>query len=163
MSLVIETGASLSNANSYVSLVDATSYAVDYGLSSAWSMATEASQEEALRLGTQYIDLEYSDRFKGNKTTRDQALAWPRTNVVDSDGFTYNSDEMPVCLKYAVVEAAIRVLDGDSLLGVIEEPGIIRYEKITAGTIEDETEYVDGKSQVPSYPKIDALLRPILT
>lgn len=163
MAFVVETGSGLIDANSYISLSDASSYVADHGNSSTWSAAADASKEEALRLGTQYIDLKYGNRYIGRKATRDQALCWPRLTVVDADGYSYDSNEIPNCLKQATVEAALRVIEGDDLLGVVENPGTIKREKTALpGPLSEEIEYVGGKSQVPYYPKIGALLRPII-
>jgi len=162
MALVVETGSGLTNADSYISLTDANSYVSDHGDPSSWSDATDDEKEEALRLGTQYIDLKYGNRFVGVRGSRDQALDWPRSAVVDVNGYIYDSDEIPTCLKYAVVEAALRHLAGDDLLGVLNNPGTIKSERKKIGVMEKEVEYVGGKAPAKAYPKIRALLRPIL-
>lgn len=162
MSLVVETGSGLTNADSYISLADANSYVAGHGNTSSWSAAADDEKEEALRLGTQYIDLKYGGRFAGVRGSRDQALNWPRSAVIDIAGYSYDSDEIPVCLKQAVVEAALRHLADDDLLGVIENNGTVKREKSKLGPLEDDVEYVGGKSQAPAYPRIRALLRPIL-
>lgn len=162
MSLIVETGSGLTNADSYISLADANSYVADHGNPSSWSAATDDEKEEALRLGTQYIDLKYGNRFLGVRGSRDQALNWPRSAVIDIEGYSYDSDEIPVCLKQVVVEAALRHLADDDLLGVIENNGTVKREKSKIGPLEDEVEYVNGKSQASAYPKIRALLRPLI-
>lgn len=160
MSFTVETGAGLSTANSYISVTDADSYIANFGNSSTWTGATEAEKQEALRIGTQYLDLKYS--FRGVKYTKEQALAFPRAGVCDDDGYSVLSDEVPEAIKRACVEAALRHLAGDSLLGYQENPGTIKRERSKVAVIEEEIEYMGGKSQVPRYPKIDALLRGLI-
>lgn len=162
MALIVEDGSGLTNSDSYISLADANSYVADHSNPSSWSAATDDEREEALRLGTQYIDLQYGGKFKGVKADRDNALYWPRSGVSDSDNYSYEDYEIPLCLKYAVVEAALRVLAGDDLLGVLTNPGTIKREKKKLGPMEKEVEYMGGKAPVKAYPKIKLLLRPII-
>jgi len=162
MALIVETGSGSSTSDSYISLADANTYIASHGNSTTWSAATDASKEEALRIATQYIDLKYEDRFVGIKASRDNALCWPRIGVIDADGYSYNSNEIPLRLTYAVAEAALRHIAGDDLLGVITDNGTIKSETSILGPIEDTVEYIGGKSQTPAYPKIMALLRPIV-
>lgn len=162
MSLIVETGSGLSTAVSYISLADADAYIADHGNSAAWSAAADADKEQYLRLATQYIDLQFGNRFKGVKTARDNALCWPRYGATDSDGYPYDSNEIPLYVKYATVEAALMVLAGDDLLGVLANPGIIESESKKIGPLEKSVTYVGGKAPVKSYPRIKALLRPVI-
>lgn len=165
MALIVETGTGVSGADSYISLADANTYVSNHGTSAAWSAAPEASKEQALRLATQYIDLKYGDRFKGCKTWNSQAkrqsLQWPRRGAIDNDGYEYSDDELPACLLSAVVEAALRVIAGDDLLGVMDT-GIIASESSTIGPLSQSISYVGGKGPYKQYPKIQALIRPII-
>jgi hypothetical protein len=162
MSFIVETGAGLSTANSYLSVADANTYHTDHSGSTSWSGASQADKEKALRLATQYIDARYDGRWKGSRSNEDQALAWPRANVVDSDGYILDSDDLPARLEHAVGELALRVLEGDTLFDDISEPGSIASETIVAGPVEFSQTYVGGKSQVKSYPLIDMLVRPLI-
>jgi hypothetical protein len=107
MTLVVEDGTGLANAESYLSVADATDYFVRYG-NPAWN-GEIPDLEAALRRATQYIDSEY--RFKGCKLTPTQALQWPR------DGYTMASLGVTwpvVRLRQACAELAVRAL-ADSL------------------------------------------------
>ncbi len=162
MSFVVETGAGLSTANSYLSVADADAYHTDHSGSTAWSGASEADKQKALRLGTQYLDVRYDGRWKGTRSNDDQALAWPRANVVDSDGYILDSDDLPERLENAVAELALRVIGGDTLLDDIDEPATISSESVTAGPIQFSQQFTGGKSQVKGYPLIDGLIRPLI-
>ena len=138
---VVEDGSGKANANSFVTLAEADQYVEDHGAEATWTAADQATQEEALRRGTQYVDLKFGGRFVGYKARRDNALSWPR---------------------YAAVEAALRHLAGDDLLGAVAHPGELAAESVSVGPITESLQYVGGKSQVPYYPKIVTLLRRIL-
>lgn len=162
MTLVVEDGTGLSTADSYISLADANTYVAAHGALASWTAAADADKEEALRLAAQYIDLKYGSRFLGTKYLRDQALCWPRDSVVDDQGHSYEYYEIPNGVLQAQVEAAMRVIEGDDLLDVIDEPGTISSESVTVGPIQESKSYMGGKSQVKKYPKVDLLLRPVL-
>ena len=51
-------------------------------LTLAWTGASKSQQEEALRLGTAFVDQLF--HFRGSPLFRGQALSWPRSGVVDS-------------------------------------------------------------------------------
>ena len=161
MSLIVETGAGLSNAESYISVANADIYNTAYVGNALWAntATTTAMKEVALRVATQYIDAKYS--FKGYKSIQGQALAWPRADAYDDSDYLLSSTSIPECLKRAVVEAAIRHIAGDLLLGVQDKPGAIASESIKVGPIEKSVSYVAGRSQAKAYPKITGLLKSI--
>lgn len=163
MAFTVETGTGLSNANSYLSVVDTDSYHANHSGSTDWSGASNADKEKALRLATQYLDVSYDGRWKGSRSNEAQSLAWPRQNVVDNDEYIYSSNTLPQKLKDAVAELALKVIEGNTLLDDIDEPGVIKREKTKIGPLEDETEYIRGKSQNKKYQLINALVKPLIT
>lgn len=76
MALIVESGAGLPNADSYVSVEDCAAYAAGHGLTFA---GTEPEKEARLRRATQYLDTNPEYAYKGEPQTDTQALAWPRT------------------------------------------------------------------------------------
>ena len=56
MALVVEDGTGKTDADSYLSLVDADAYNLAHSASTDWNGAVEAVKEKALRLATQYLD-----------------------------------------------------------------------------------------------------------
>jgi hypothetical protein len=164
MALVVEDGTGLSNADSYLSEADADTYHTDHGNPTKWSNATTAQKEEALRLATQYLDATYNGRWRGRRNLIDQALDWPRLDVYDRDGFLLPSDELPAALEHATAEMALRYRElGSSLIPDLSEPGDIRRERVRVGTIEEDIEYIGGKSQMVTYRIVDGLLRDLIT
>jgi len=104
--LVVEDGSGMSNADAYVSLAYAATYHDKYG-NDAWSAASAATQERAIRRATQYIDTHY--RFRGSQYTYSQKLLWPRADMYVENIY----QTWPVArVQDACCELALRALDG---------------------------------------------------
>lgn len=97
--------------DSYVTLVEANAYWSARN-NSAWSAASDANKEKAIRESTQYLDGAYS--FIGFMTSFTQSLAFPRNGVVIESGNyagrSYSSSEIPAQIKTAVYELALEAL-----------------------------------------------------
>lgn len=125
MAIVVEDGTGLENSNSYISVNDATVYFSVRGITS-WSELTQDKQEIALIKATDYLDNAFD--WNGKKKTQEQALKFPRENLVDSDG--YKVEGIPLNLKYAECECAILIATGTELFQVLETNGAVTSEKI---------------------------------
>jgi hypothetical protein len=78
MTLIIEDGSGVANANTYVSVADARAYAALRGLTLP---ASDPAVEVLLVLACDYMQ-QVETRFKGERTLGDgQVLAWPRAGV----------------------------------------------------------------------------------
>ena len=147
MALTVEDGTGLPGADSYVSLADADTYHTDHGDPSSWSGATTSKREEGLRIGTQYIDLRFSGRWKGTRVEELQALDWPRFGVLDRDDFVIDSNTVPGRLKDATSEAALRHIDGVILIPDVDTSSGIRRERVKVGSIEEDITYA-GRGKI---------------
>lgn len=99
-------------ANTYVTLEDATVYLVDGRLySEAWTGATPTNQERALIQATRLLD-EWFDWY-GIVRTREQALRWPRSGVLDREGYNLDYDTIPVDVANATADLALELLKRD--------------------------------------------------
>jgi hypothetical protein len=149
---VVEDGTGKSDANAYISVVNADSYWADRGTPTEWTAATATDKEQALVKATDYIDAHYR-WISGTIGSTDQALAWPRDNALDRHGRYIDSDEVPEEVEAAACELAQKVLEGDTLITDVEDR--ITMEKV--GPI--VTEYGEGGStgQV-SYTYVDQIL-----
>jgi hypothetical protein len=96
--------------DSYITLTDALTYFDRRLHSDAWTTASDADREKALRAATTLIDL---CDFKGQRTTASQPLAWPRRYVFDREGCLVPADAPPAAIKHAACEMAIHVLSRD--------------------------------------------------
>lgn len=162
MSLIVETGAGLSTAESYASVAEATTYHAAFG-NAAWALAVLAAQEVALRKATQYLDAKYHNRWTGVRVNSTQALDWPRAYADTDDQFYIASDVVPTQVKNATAEMALRALT-DDILADIDEPGGLTAKKVKVGSIEIERKWESGpQSQTPIYRVVDGILQSILT
>lgn len=166
-------------AESYFSIEEADAYFAARG-NDNWTGQVLA-KEAAARLATQYLDNAYRDKWKGYRTTQEQALAWPRIGsggdsrfrypgrsfavwgVVDSDGFEIPTDAVPENVKRAAMEAALLVLRGTEL-----EPTLVRGRQVksvdkTVGPLRTSVVYMDSAPSVDRYTVIDGLLRGLVT
>lgn len=108
MTIVVENGTGLANAESYLSVADANAYHVRMK-NAAWNGEVLAL-EAALLKATQYIDANYD--FGGCVLTRGQALKFPRDSYTMSD-WGLVSPYWPVLrLQQACAELALRAHTG---------------------------------------------------
>ena len=108
MALVVEDGTGKSDADSFISLVDARAFAAKYGITLP---ADDTAAEVALRQGCQYVELQQK-RFSGSRLTATQALSWPRTGATNVYSFDYADGYMPKQLGFAQVYAAAEYAAG---------------------------------------------------
>jgi hypothetical protein len=130
--------------------------------------------ETAMRKATQYLDRAYRGKWKGFRSDRDQALAWPRTSsqdlpvnfltpsfttgVIDEDGYEIPSNIVPKQVKEAEYEATILSLGGSDLLPTYPRGNAIKRKRVKAGPAEVETEYMESASTRDRYLTIEGLL-----
>lgn len=169
MALEVEDGSGKADAESYISVADATAYHAARG-NAAWAaLASDIVREQMLRRGTEYMVQEYRMRWKGVRATAVQALDWPRGLVERPDyayaginGYTtisgdyyFPSDEVPVEVQRACAEMALRAIS-TTLAPDLGAP--VTREKV--GPI--EVEYAEGARQTTRYQAIDNILAPFL-
>lgn len=153
MALVVETGAGLSNADAFGSLVDFKTYHDVRG--NAYASYQDGPIENAIRRATDFLCRYYA--YVGTKKTKAQALAWPRAEAEDQDGFTY-ADEVPTQVKHACFELAFRALSADLL------PDLARGGKVTNVSVGGISVAFDRDAPVNKvYQTVDYLLRGLLT
>tara|TARA_R100001143_G_scaffold62940_1_gene67674 strand:+ start:6903 stop:7415 length:513 start_codon:yes stop_codon:yes gene_type:complete len=157
MTLVVEDGTGLTNAESYASVSEADTYFTARSNPAAWSGLTDDDKERHLRLATQYLDLHYGGRWKGQRRLEEQALDWPRYDAEDRDGYDIDFDVVPVRLKHATIEAALRSVS-DGLMPDLADPGAVKNSRVKVDVIEIATEYTSGNKPTPTYPIIDNLI-----
>lgn len=154
MALVVESGIGMADAESYISVADATTRHASLG-NAAWAaLASDTVREQALRRATQYMLQAYRIRWSGERSTSTQALDWPRYGVV-VDGYQLASDSIPVEVANACADLALKASAAD--LSPDLTRGVLR-KKI--GPL--ETEYDPNSPQAKRYTAIDRMLAPYL-
>ena len=154
MAFVVETGAGLSNANSYASVSAADSYVADRGIA-GWTALSTTIKQQSLVNATDYLEATYRSAWKGNRVSETQALSWPRYNVV-VDGFNFASNVVPLQVVNACIEMAIRASAGETLLA--DQGQRVRREKIDV----IEVEYQDYSDPTQRYPLVNRMVMPYL-
>lgn len=158
MTLVIEDATGKPDAESYASVAEADTHVTKWRQSAAWSTASEPEKERALRRGTRFVD---SHRFIGARGFSAQALDWPRVNVGYVDGQEIFRDQLPRRIKEATIEAAIRDIEGDTLL-TDHDGGTVKRESRSVGPIQTQTDYAAPKTAGKRFEAIEALLKPFM-
>jgi hypothetical protein len=160
MTLIVESGAALPDAESYASVAQADAYHEARG-NSQWSLLSDVEKEHALRRATDYMLQMYRTKWKGLRANLSQALDWPRFNVQLEDvGFGQFMAYVPVNtvpqqVIQATAEMALRAAAGELA------PDLQRtVAEKTIGPI--KTVYAAGAPEYVRYRAIDNLLKPLL-
>lgn len=172
--LIVETGAIITNADSYVTLEEAAAYHSKRG-NTAWASAgSDTVREQALRKATAYLDGFYYPRWKGTQVNPlSQSLQWPRAGVklsqdqqfydiassfydVNYGGFLPVTT-IPAAVKSAQCELALRALS-TQLAEDLDRGG--RISSVTVGPITQS--YEPGAPASKKYHQVDLILAPLL-
>lgn len=151
MALVVETGAGLADANSYLSVDQADAYHLARD-NRRWNAAGPDDKQAALIRATQYLDVAYL--FAGTPTSITQALAWPRGGAL----------VVPPLVLAAAAELALRALDGPLLpdtTGTATTGGQIVQETVGPITVKYASGAAPRTVSVARFPYIDLLLAPL--
>lgn len=158
MAFLAEDGTGLAEANSLCDVAFADAYFDDRNVVT-WA-GTDPAKQAALVRATDYVESRFSGLFKGVRNSDLQGLSFPR------DATT----EVPVGIKKAIAEYALRALTGTTLLPdpVIDPSGVgVERTRKKVGPIEKETRYqIQGPGAARMlfrpYPAADSLIRPFL-
>lgn len=160
MALEVEDGSGKSNAESYVSVTDCSTYCTNMGLTAFTGLATDALREAAIRRAMRWIEGRYRTRWNGRRSTIEQALAWPRYGVVDADDFLIEHTVVPQAVKDAVCEAAEReAASAGSLAPDLARGGAVQQESKKVGPIETSTTFFEGAPNTKTFPIIDGMVK----
>lgn len=160
MALVVEDGTGVATANAYDDISNFLLYWLDRNIDYSDFDAEVISA--AIIDATGFIEGAYLGQWKGYVKTAEQALAWPRTDVVSVEGSPIA--EMPTKLKRAMYELAAKSLNGTVLWPQPSRDPNLKREKKQVGPMIKEIEYDTGArlTTKPSYPAVEALLRDLL-
>lgn len=162
MTLVVEDGTGLSNADSYISVTDAGLYFTAYGNSDTWTAYDADSQEVALRAATRAIDSLYGASFMSKPLTTTQALKQPRQLWYNE--FSNAMTGIAPCLGQATAEMALMILGGFDPISSADNAGAIKETQVKVGDVEQKKVYFypqNAKSNL--LAKISTILSPLLS
>ncbi len=158
MTIVVEDGTGIVDAESYVTVAfadaywDARTHTDEY---TTWTAGTTALKEGALREATAYLDSNWSSYYLGNRAGYLQGLHWPRTEAIDESGLPVPS--LPLVLQHAACELAARAYS--ARLAADDARGG-KIKSLKAGSV--AIEYTEGATTKTSYGIVDDMLSPIL-
>jgi len=132
--LVVETGAGVAEANSYVSVADATAFFTARGL-------TFADYEQRLLQAMDSIEV---IDFVGTKTHSVNDLRFPRTGITNREGVAYEVDEVPKSIVTAQLWLA-HYISGGTNPGAVAA-STVKREKVD--TLEVEYAVSDTYSKI---------------
>lgn len=141
--VIVEDGTGKADANSYISRAAADSYFDTQLRTTPWTGASNDDKDRALIMATAQVDSFV--RWYGRRKTKAQALAWPRVNVVDYDGYEVPSDEVPVEVQEAAAEMAKALLEGDRLA----DSDTVGVKRVKVDVIEIEADKYSGLAPLP--------------
>lgn len=107
--LIVQTDESLVDANSYVSVLDASAYIEAFlpAKFSQWTAVTAPQKEALLIAAAKYLDSML--RWQSALLNPDQLLEWPRVSFVDASGRTVEG--VPQMMKDSQIRLTIESLD----------------------------------------------------
>jgi len=153
MSLIIEDGTEVANANSYTTDAELVAYALARGITIP---ATEALRDVLQIKAMDYLaSLEMN--YKGIRVTQTQLLSFPRFNV-DLNGYILNSDTIPLELKNGQLELSLQVQAEEILINET----VNNLAGFNVQGVYSETYGTSGASQSIRTRKADAYLDQLL-
>ncbi len=158
MALIVEDGSVVAGAETYVSVTDTDDYWSRHGRLSdtSWIAAATADREAAIRQAATYLD--HAFRWKGARVSISQALAWPRSAVVDKEGEEQSSQTIPQAMIDAICILAKEALS-DGLVSTFTKDNAIKRKAVSvAGAISETTEYQNWAPRQKHFPEIELLI-----
>lgn len=154
ISIIVEDGSLVDNANSFVSVADARIYAESRGV----KLPSDDDEVAAMLVNaSDYLEAQEC-LFQGKRVSPSQSLTWPRTGVVlNCDALP--SNVIPKSLIAAQIQLAMAINAGFDLQPNISPQDYVTREKV--GPL--ETEYADPVSVgiMPTFTAANALLAPL--
>lgn len=148
MTIIVEDGSQVANANSYISVADAQTY-VD-------ALGKTVTVTEALLL--QAMNAMGALSWKGGIVSNTQSLSWPRHSVIDCEGRSIDTDAVPSEIGYAQAMLTSNIDAG-------YDPNAIAEKKVIGETVDViSLRYSDKGGSTTSYsiasmPEVSNLLK----
>lgn len=157
MALIVENGSIVSGANSYVSREDYITFSASVGVTIA---DTDSADIELIK-AAQFID-QHEANLKGDRVTRDQPMAFPRTGVV-IDGWDWSYTEIPRNVILCQMQTALDINSGFDPWNPSTNPNLAVKRERVEGAIDVTYAVGDSTGQKLSRTSTaDALLKSLL-
>ncbi|MEB3419910.1 DnaT-like ssDNA-binding protein [Salipiger marinus] len=168
MPIVVEDGTGKTDATAFISLAYFKAYCDARGHTYG---ADDTLIEQAIVRATAYLSDSYrwaGERIRGRSAIGGgQALAWPRSDVVDDDGYSVPADSVPDEIQRATAEVARRELSTPGAMTPDYTPSErVKSKTVKAGPVSSATEYdlsrTDADSVRPVLLVVRDLIGPLL-
>lgn len=157
MTLTVEDGSGVADADALITLAFADTYHASLG-NTTWTGDDTSIKEPAIKRATAFISNSFN--WKGYRVNgRSQALAWPRSGVIDSEGYGILSTEIPIELQNAVAEIALRELVTPGAMNPdFTQSAMVKREKV--GPL--EVEYLNASTSAEAQRPVLLAVRDMI-
>jgi hypothetical protein len=154
--LIVETGAIIANANSYVTLSEVRAYALSRGVILS---SDDAILESQVLVATDYLEAQRAN-YKGSKVAPSiQSLQWPREEAyIEDTEEPFSSVAIPRELHYAQCQLVIEVHNNITILPT-RSGAFVTHEKV--GAIETNYSEKIATTVLPIMAAVDNWLEPL--
>jgi hypothetical protein len=162
LTLTIETGAGVANANCYGVTDQSATLAAARAYAALRGVTLSATDDLVVPLMVKAMDFLESrtDEYVGKRVSPDQVLSWPRKCVTKSDGSAFPTDELPVSLLSCLYQLIVEQANGIDLQPSVEGTvGFVTREKVDV--LETQFSQKVVPSSQPLMPVVEALLATI--
>ncbi len=153
MTIIVEDGSIVENANSYVTIDEARAYATARGV----TLPIDATLSANLITAIDYLEAQRA-RYQGTKVSSIQFLQFPRDDVY-IDGILQDPSLIPSILKQAQIRLVMEIQDG-TVLQPTYAGGPLMIED-TVGPITQKFSDKVTATGMPEISAVDALLAPL--
>lgn len=166
MAITVEDGTGKTTADAFISVAYAKSYFAARGRTYT-GVYTDAQIETAIVRATDYLSESFrwaGFKVKGrNYPTGEQALAWPRTDVVDRDGYSVAYTTVPVEVQRATAEVAWYELANPGAMAATYTPhGRVKSRRVGPIAVEYDLGRRDASGARPVILAVRDLIGPFL-
>jgi hypothetical protein len=166
MTLVVETGEGLTNANSYIDVAFADAYHTEHG-NGAWLTADTTTKNSALIEATQSIELLYGQEYASIPMASYplQALLFPRFTMIINKIQIIQSRQIPVQLKKAVAEVALMKINNVNIFPLPNTDNLLDSFSKKVGPLEKSWKWAKNPftEKYVGFNKVELILTPILS
>jgi len=162
MTIIVETGDIVVDANSYITLAEAGTYHTLYG-NADWA-GDDANLELSLINAARSLDMLYGSRFLSEVQTSGQSLLFPRYAFIDQNNRYHKSGAIPQSLKEAQAELALMHYNGDNIYPEENPTAGVSESSVKIGDIAIATKFnkQPAKSTFEGFRRVDVVIRPLL-
>lgn len=146
MTLIVEDGSGVTNANTYADIDTVDAYHAALG-QSTWT-GTDAAKEASILRAMRFIE---NQQYIGIKEDDDNSLEWPRWDAWDRNGYLILNDVVPQNIVNALCESAlVELVSPNALRTTLVRGNAIKRQKVDV----IETEYFASAAGRTSYDAI---------